>query len=291
MRWLLPLVAALALAGCGHRRPPASSPHYVVGPAYEASGVWHYPREQFSYDATGLAERLPDRSGLTADGEVFDPAAMAGAHQTLQLPAIAAVTNLENGKQALIRFNDRGPVNPGRLLGLTRRAAELLGIQASGATQVRVQVDSAASQALRDRLQGGPKGVTAAPLGAVTAESLPPPSGAASTRSRVAAALPAAAAVSSADVEVPDRLPETVQQGTPQPGQLWIRAGQFSQAIYANRIKAKLSGLPVEVRRESRSRAPSFIVLAGPFASVAAADAALDRARAAGVTDAEIVVE
>jgi hypothetical protein len=61
--------------------------------------------------------------------------------------------------------------------------------------------------------------------------------------------------------------------------------------MYANRIKAKLSGLPVEVRRESLPRSPSFVVLAGPFASVAAADAALDQARAAGVTDAMIVVE
>ena len=61
--------------------------------------MWHYPREDFRYDATGLAERLPDRSGLTADGEAFDPASMAGAHPTLQLPSIARVTNLENGRQ------------------------------------------------------------------------------------------------------------------------------------------------------------------------------------------------
>jgi rare lipoprotein A len=290
MRWL-PLAAALALAGCAHR-PLAPSPHYVVGPAYEAGGVWRYPREEFRYNATGLAERLPDRRGLTADGEAFDPAAMAGAHRTLQLPAIATVANLENGRQARIRLNDRGPTNPGRILGLTRRAADLLGVPATGAAQVRVQVDSAASQALRDRLQGAPKGITAAPRGAVTAENLPPPEDAASpARPRVAAPRPVPEATGSPDADVPDRLPEVVQQETPQPGQLWIRAGQFSQAMYANRIKAKLSGLPVEVRRESLPRSPSFVVLAGPFASVAAADAALDQARAAGVTDAMIVVE
>ncbi len=93
------------------------------------------------------------------------------------------------------------------------------------------------------------------------------------------------------DEAVPDRLPETVQQGAPRPGRLWIRAGQFSEAPYANLVKAKLSGLPVEVQREPGVSHPGFLVVAGPFASVAAADAALDQALRAGVTDSMIVVE
>ncbi len=73
MNRLLPLAAVLALASCArHPPPPTPSPHYVVGPAWQgAFGTWFYPREDFGYDATGLAERLPGHAGLTADGEVL----------------------------------------------------------------------------------------------------------------------------------------------------------------------------------------------------------------------------
>ena len=79
---IAPAAALLVLAGCA-RPAPAPPPHYVVGPAYQLGGRWYYPREEFGYDATGLAERLPDRPGLAADGERVDPASLAGAHRTL----------------------------------------------------------------------------------------------------------------------------------------------------------------------------------------------------------------
>lgn len=289
IRWLL---LALALAGCAQRpKQPVPNPHYVIGAPYQAGGAWVYPREDFGYDATGLAERLPDRRGLTADGEAFDPTAMAGAHPTLQLPAIARVTNLENGRQVRIRINDRGPGRPGRVLGLAARAADLLGVPANGAARVRVQVESGPSQAVRDTLHGGPAGISTAPRGAVTTESLAPPPGVGqSARGRVGAATPVADTSVEAGPEVPQRLPETVEQGVARPGQLWVAAGVFGQAAYANQVRAKLSGMPVQVERLPGARSPSFRVIAGPFGSVGAADAALDQARAAGVTDAEIVV-
>ena len=288
-----PLLLALLLAGCTrHPPPPAPSPKYVVGAAYQAGGAWYYPREDFQYDATGLAERIPAHTGLTANGEAYDPAAMAGAHQTLQLPAIARVTNLETGRQALIRLNDRGPANPGRILALTPRAADLLGLPQSGAAQVRVQVESIPSQALQDQLGGAEPGVIASPLATVSTEDLPPPPGVAqSRRARVAAATPQAATAEAPQVQVPSRLAETVAQVPPQPGALWIAAGHFGQAALANIVKAKLYALPAEVDRVPGTRPPEFRVRAGPFPTAAAADAALDRARAAGVTDAKIVVE
>jgi len=166
---LLVLLAPLLLAGCsrffGASPDAGPQPRYVVGPAYRAGAAWFYPREDFHLDATGLAVTLPDQAGpdqagpdqagLTADGEARDAAAMAGAHPTLQLPAVARVTNLETGLQALVRINDRGPASPGRLIGLTRRAADRLGMTPGAATRVRVQVESEPSQALRDALHGG----------------------------------------------------------------------------------------------------------------------------------------
>lgn len=286
------LLAPLLLAGCGPRKTAqAPAPHYTVGTAYEAGGVWRYPAEDFQLDATGIAAVLPDRTGLTADGEAYDEAAMAAAHPTLQLPAIARVTNLETGLQALVRVNDRGPANPARLIGLTRAAAHRLGVSPDGPARVRVQVESGPSQALRDSLQGGAAGVAAAPRGAVASTTLEPlPGIGRSSRGRSAAAVvPAAAAPLEADV-VPDRLPDTVVQVAATPGQLWIRAGEFGLRRYADQVSGRLGGLArVESARTGRGQV--FRVRSGPYRDVAAADMALDRAVHAGLTDAHIVVE
>ena len=99
-RRLAVLLLAGGLAGCGlfRRPPPPPAPaHYTLGAPYRLDGTWYYPKDQAEYEATGLAAIAPGHAGLTADGETSDATALAAAHQTLQLPAIARVTNLENG--------------------------------------------------------------------------------------------------------------------------------------------------------------------------------------------------
>lgn len=286
--------AALGLAGCSRPRPqpgPAAV-HYVVGGGYRMGGTWFYPREDFTADVTGLATVLPDRTGHTADGEVAEGGTMSGAMQTLQLPAVVRVTNLENGSSALLRINDRGPASPGRVIGLSRRSAALLGVD--GVARVRVQVQEAPSLALRDQLNGGTRlAVAAAPRGAVTAEALAPPAGVGqSARGRAAAgATVATAAVEPERGTVPERLPEEVSRGAAAPGRLMIRAGNFGQMQYARQVVAKLAGTDARVDRVREGRTERYQVVAGPFSSVAAADSALDRALSAGVSDARIVVE
>ena len=123
LAFALPL--ALLAASC--QRPPPVSPHYVLGAPYQAGGAWYYPRESYEGQQTGLATVYPsDHAELTADGEAFDQTALAAAHQTLQLPAIARLTNLENGLAVVVRINDRGPATPHRLIEVTRRTATLL---------------------------------------------------------------------------------------------------------------------------------------------------------------------
>lgn len=282
------------MAGCSRRVPePTPHPRYVVGPAYQAGAVWFYPREDFRLDATGLAVVLPDRAGLTADGEAWDASAMAGAHPTLQLPAIARVTNLETGLQALIRVNDRGPASPGRLLGLTRRAADRLGIAPGAVARVRLQVEDGPSQALRDSLQGGAGlAVARAPREKVDAETLAPPPGLGrSTRGRIVAATLPGVEPGPQGVASLASLPDTAVRVPAEPGRLWIRAGEFGQATYAYQVQARLTGLGTMVERVRQGRTETFRVRAGPFEDVGRADSALDRALRAGVTDAHIVVE
>jgi rare lipoprotein A len=291
--WCWALVAALL--GC-HRQPPAVVPevHYVVGQGYQVNGVWFYPREDFHYVASGLAVIEPERRGFTADGEAIDASALTAAHQTLQLPAIAVVTDLENGRQIRVRVNDRGPDTPKRLIGLSRRAGELLRIPPGAAVPVRVAIDEAMSTALRDQLNGGVKlSLTAAPRGAVTTEALAPPPGVGqSARGQRAVAGAAAATVAGdAGVAVPARLPESVVQGPVGSPSLAIQAGVFGRMEYARQVAARLFGIGARVQRVQAGRTEQYAVVAGPFTSVAVADDALDQAMRAGVTDARIVVE
>ncbi len=295
-RRLAPIVLALlALAGCNpftSKPPPTSTPaHYVVGDGYQAGGVWYYPREVTRYEATGLAAVTPDHTGLTADGETYDASALTASHQTLQLPAIARVTNLQNGRQVLLRLNDRGPANAGRLLNLSRRAADLL--EASDGTQIRVQLDEGMTHTLADQLGGGPRvALTAAPRDAIQSESLAPPPGAGqSRRGGSAPGAIAATAPLAAGESVPDRLPDQVAQTSPEPGQIWLRASEFGRIDYAQRLSAQLYGLNPAVETVQQGRDRRYRVRAGPFNSVAEADAALDQARRNGVVDARLVVE
>jgi len=76
----------------------------------------------------------------TASGEIFDGAKMTAAHRTLPLGTWVDVVNLGNGRQARVRINDRGPFAKGRVLDLSRSAAEKLGVIGPGTARVRITV-------------------------------------------------------------------------------------------------------------------------------------------------------
>jgi rare lipoprotein A len=75
----------------------------------------------------------------TASGEIYDAAQMTAAHKTLPFGTLARVTNLENGREVLVRINDRGPFVSGRIIDLSRAAALALGMAGSGLARVRVE--------------------------------------------------------------------------------------------------------------------------------------------------------
>ncbi len=280
----------------GGAAPPIESPHYLVGAPYQAGGVWYYPEERFHYQASGLAGVDPaDHAPLTTDGERYDPAAMAVAHPTLQLPAIARVTDLETGRQVMVRINDRGPANPARLLSVTPKVAELLGFPASGVAQIRVDLESTQSMALAEEMGGHLAAqIATAPRDAVEAADLPPPSGAPPASPGAPHAVATASGadpLAVAKLVVPLHLPASVSQGPPDPGRLYIECGTFSSAEYAYRQQAKLVGLPARVERRLVEGQESDTVRVGPLASVAEADQALAKVLQAGITGAAIVIE
>jgi len=268
---------------------------YVVGSGYTAGGVWYYPRESFSYDATGVAEVMSaPHAALTTDGEVFDESAMAGAHQTLQLPAIVRVTNLANGRQVVLRLNDRGPERQSRMLAVTPRVALLLGFDPDGTARVRVEVDPVASQALAHQLSGGGSrlDVQTAPVAEVHAAALPPPPGARVSEAQPTLGTNPASVVSdSAEETVPLRLPETVRVVPVRSTMLWIEAGNFGQASYARQRAAQLSGTGARVGIVPGSGQTRYTVRIGPIDNVAEADSLMEQVVRDGVSDAKVVVE
>ena len=76
----------------------------------------------------------------TANGELFKPGTMTAAHRTLPFGTKVRVTNLWNGRSAVIRINDRGPFIDHRVIDLGHGAASSLGLIASGVAQVRLEV-------------------------------------------------------------------------------------------------------------------------------------------------------
>jgi rare lipoprotein A len=281
--------AILAFAGCTQPPPPPpplqAHPHYILGAPYQAAGHWYYPAESYTLDQTGIAMVAPASTGLTADGELADATALTAAMQTIQLPAIAEVTNLENGRQIDVRVNDRGPADPARLIALSPRAALLL--QITGPARVRVRLDTQLSHALTEQIGGGPKlAIATAAPSTVTAQPLGPPGSNGGPTELVGPT-----ATQTTVTTVPARMPESIRQGWAEPGALYLRAGKFGRFNYANVLAARLSGLGGTVLRSREGRQEVYEVRAGPFATIAQADSALRDALARGVVDARISVE
>jgi len=297
MRALPPFVAALALAACTLPAPPQAAvvPHYVVGQPYRTGGVWRYPREQFDAEETGLATVETRTTGLTADGESVDPQAMAAAHPTLQLPCIVAVTNLDNGYQVLVRVNDRGPPDPGRVIALTPHAMALLRAADPHAVRVSVAVQQAESLRLASDIGGAESprlALAVVPLGEVTSQALPPPTGAAGSQPAQVAAAPAPHNATLDAPPVPLRLPETVTQVAPHPASLYVDVAGFGHADYAGLLQRRLAALGAEVVLDyAAPRDRAYRVRIGPLAGAANADATLARVIARGFGDARIVAQ
>jgi rare lipoprotein A len=76
----------------------------------------------------------------TANGETFDQNALTAAHKTLPFGTQVRVTYEGTGESVVVRINDRGPYAHGRVIDLSREAAEEIGLLGAGVGQVRLEV-------------------------------------------------------------------------------------------------------------------------------------------------------
>lgn len=121
----------IAVAGCQQGR---SGAHGLDAPLQtcESADKYEEAGEASWYGGKYHGER-------TASGERFDMNSMTAAHRTLPFGTKIRVTNRENGQTALLRVNDRGPFVEGRIVDVSRAAAEDLGFIQAGLALVRVE--------------------------------------------------------------------------------------------------------------------------------------------------------
>ena len=143
-----PVVAAPKPSPAPPPRPPAPDavprveripqgtpnvPYAIRGETYEPEAA------DVPVVETGIASWYghPFHGRRTANGEVYDMHAMTAAHRTMPLPSYAKVRNVANGREIVVRINDRGPFKRDRIIDLSLAAAKRLRI--SGVARVEVR--------------------------------------------------------------------------------------------------------------------------------------------------------
>ncbi len=106
-----------------------------IDPPIEESQVI---RELGTGHASYYGKRFHGR--LTANGERFDMNAMTAAHRTLPFGSLVKVTNPRNGLSVVVRINDRGPFIKGRVIDLSRAAAQSIGMIRRGHARVTMDL-------------------------------------------------------------------------------------------------------------------------------------------------------
>jgi rare lipoprotein A len=279
---------------------------YKIGNPYQIKGVWYYPKEDFEYDKTGIGSWYGKKfhGRKTANGEIYDMNGISAAHRTLPMPSFVRVTNLDNGRTLNVRINDRGPYAHGRILDLSRRAAQLLGYERQGTARIRVRILEDQSRDVAARLKGDAE---LAKVGSpITVDKLPKPIVSSQTLPVIGdnsqpVATPVSAPAPPEPVTVarngdqmaslPNNEKVTVEPVLQQV-RIFIQAGAFSDFDNANRVRARLASLgPVKVSSVLVNGRDLFRVRVGPIVSVAEADHMLEQVILSGYTDARTIVD
>lgn len=304
-RALRPVAMALlcVLTACGtthapapRQRPADTGGYYKVGNPYQIKGQWYYPKEDYSYDESGIASWYGDdfHEQKTANGEIYNKNELTAAHKTLPLPSLARVTNLENGRSIVVRVNDRGPFSGARIIDVSQRAAQLLGFDRAGTAKVRVQVLADESKAIADamRVYGGPT---------QTSEKIIASNQTANTSSAVQVfPLDNAAPVQQApvapvmprSVATVKPVAEYVQLPVSGANNIYIQAGAFTNKDNAVRMQHSLGKVGRVTVTEALVKGAQFYrVRIGPIDSVTDADKLLKKVVSSGAGGARIIVD
>ncbi len=120
---------ANAAASAGRAPGNGQTGHPLAGPRLTGTG----------HSLNGIASYYW-QDQMTATGERFNKRELTAAHRTLPFGTRVRVTRLDTGSSVIVRINDRGPFKPGRVIDLSERAAEDIGMTGAGLTNVSLEV-------------------------------------------------------------------------------------------------------------------------------------------------------
>ncbi|MFC3713651.1 septal ring lytic transglycosylase RlpA family protein [Sphingoaurantiacus capsulatus] len=273
---LLALGLLAACAGSPDRGVGTASGAVKVGKPYQIAGKWYHPKDDAGYDERGIASWYGPgfHAKATATGETYDQDALTAAHKTLPMPSYVEVTNLDNGRRATLRINDRGPFVDKRIIDLSRRSAQLLGVDKVGLAKVRVKRVHLTEREIA-RLGLNPTGRGRGQQQAVqVAVATPPP---------VPVPVPQRITIPPRQIVVTPP-PATVMVP---PGQLYVQVAALSDRVRAADLATALESLATP--NIEATPMGLFRVRLGPFADAASAAKVLDELQAAGYSDARVV--
>lgn len=315
---LLCMGLCLLLAACssGPEIPICPTGNVTLAPKkatsrpYQINGIWYYPQQHYEYEEEGIASYYGGGDVFhgrpTATGERFDKNGITAAHKTVPLPCIAKVTNLENGRELVVKVNDRGPFIDGRIIDLSRRSAQLLGFEQNGLAKVKVVTLIPETLALN--------GIPCPTVMVAEAEA-PPVINAAVPVATTALAAPETLfdALAAEDLQpiVPDQTvvavadmppPVPAVDPSPQPVKLepemmastgiFVHIGEYETQAKAQAISQSLEGFtdaPLEVVKYNGPK--PYVTRFGPLPSMAQANQVLDQLLNAGHFISRIVIQ
>ncbi len=116
--------------------------HPTANKSYNVRGVTYQPSKNvtaFTQEGNASWYGKPFHGRKTASGERFDMYELTAAHRTLPIPSYVKVTNMKNGKEIVVKINDRGPFHGKRVLDLSFGAAKELDFLKSGTAKVKIE--------------------------------------------------------------------------------------------------------------------------------------------------------
>jgi rare lipoprotein A len=259
--------------------------------SYEALGKTYYVLPSAAgFTQTGRASWYGKQfhGRRTSSGEPYNMFKMTAAHKRLPIPSYVRVTNLDSGKQIIVRVNDRGPFHDGRIIDLSYVAARRLDVVAHGSVPVRIETVTPASIRAEQRRNGAsgaaqanntnrsntqPAPATPTPPRRTTTTAQAPQASATAASAASGASAPAQSNPSNAGapgraIRVADRTGTAAASRAPE-SNLYLQSGAFGEAGNAQRLQQRLHGAGFQQVSilEPNGDTPYYRVQLGPYAS------------------------